>query len=371
MARIVVKIGSNIIAGSESGLDAASVERLAGDIAAASDLGHEIIVVSSGAVAAGMGKLGLAAKPKDIKVKQAVAAVGQSSLMWCYEKAFGVFGKKVGQVLLTREDFSDRRRYINSKNTLLTLLSFGVIPVINENDTVATDEIRFGDNDNLAALVAILIAADNLMILSDVEGLYDRNPSADSAARIISSVHEITAEVERVAGGSGSSVGTGGMYSKVLAAKKATSHGIPVRIINGRNAGLLLRAVRNEPVGTLFSAARERLSHRKGWIAFSSRSRGSVILDDGAVRAIVEGGKSLLPSGIAAVEGDFDTGDAVYCVGGDGRRIAKGLINYPASDLRKILRKKSSEIERVLGYMYSEEAIHRDNLVVLERERGR
>jgi len=365
MKRIVIKIGSNIIAGSEEGLDISVINRIAEDISHIASDGSEVAVVSSGAVAAGTKKLGLKTRPTEIRLKQAAAAVGQSYLMWAYERSFSAFGKRVAQVLLTREDFADRKRYINAKNTMMTLLSYGIIPVINENDTVAIDEIRFGDNDSLASLVAISIEADNLFILSDVDGLYADDPRKNQHAELIPYVEAVTPEVEQLAGASGSQVGTGGMYSKVKAAKKAASHGIAVHIINGKKPGLLIAAVKGQHCGTFFKPREDRMSQRKGWIAYSSRAKGSLVLDDGAVEALIEGSKSLLPSGIVSVDGAFEIGDAVYCVTARGRRIAKGLANYASEDLRKIQGKKTGEIEKILGYKYSDEAIHRDNLVII------
>jgi len=365
MKRLVVKIGSNILADGKEGLDTKRISSLACDISELHNMGCDVVIVSSGAVAAGMRKLGLKEKPRDIKLKQAAAAIGQSNLIWAYERSFGEYGKKVAQVLLTRDDFSDRKRYINSKNTLLTLLSYRVVPVINENDTVATDEIKFGDNDYLASLVAGLIEAERLIILSDVEGLYTEDPRRNSRARIIEYVDEITPELEEKAGGSGSLVGTGGMYSKILAAKRAVNHGIAVHIISGRKEGLLRYLLEGKKCGTFFKPKEERLSSKKGWIAYGSRSKGNLIIDEGAVKALVEGGKSLLPSGIVSVEGGFDTGDAVYCLDSKGNRIAKGLTNYSSSEIAKIKGVRTSEIEKILGYKYSEEVIHRDNLVLI------
>ncbi len=365
MRRLVVKIGSNILADDKDGLDTKRISSIAGDIAEVKNMGHEVIIVSSGAVAAGMRKLGLREKPRDIRLKQAAAAVGQSGLMWAYERCFAEHGVKVAQVLLTREDLSDRKRYINSKNTLLTLLSFGIVPVINENDTVATDEIRFGDNDTLASFVSILVEADDLLILSDVEGLFREDPRCNPDAGLIEEVEEVTPAIVRLAGGSGSAVGTGGMYSKVLAAKRAASHGIAVRIITGRKKGLLVSLLKGKQHGTFFRPAENRLSLRKGWIAHGCRSKGAVVIDGGAAKALRDMGKSLLPSGIVSVEGQFELGDAIYCLDPEGKRIAKGLSNYSSADLRKIAGRKTSEIEGILGYKYSDEAIHRDNLVIL------
>jgi len=368
MSRIVIKIGSNILTDKKGGLNQKRIHSIAKDISDICKAGYEVVVVSSGAVAAGMKKLGLKEKPKDIQLKQAAAAVGQSSLMWAYEKSFGDFGKKVAQVLLTRDDFSDRVRYLNSKNTLITLLSYGIIPVINENDTVATDEIKFGDNDQLAALVSGLIDAERLVILSDVDGLYSSDPNKNPDAKIIKFASEITPELEAMAGGVVSAVGTGGMYSKILASKKALSYRIRVNIINGRKKGLIPSLIRGVHHGTEFSPhLKKRLSSKKGWIAYAIKPKGSILIDSGAVNAIVSSGKSLLPSGIVKVEGRFDIGDAVYCVDPQGNRIAKGIANYSSVDIEKIKGKKTSEIDAALGYKYSDEVIHRDNLVLLIR----
>ncbi len=364
MKRLVIKIGSNILASAEKGLNIRRIHCIAKDVSEAVDEGYEIVMVSSGAVAAGLTKLGLKQRPHDIKLKQAAAAIGQSTLMWAYEKSFLEFGKKVAQVLLTRDDITNRLRYINAKNTLTTLLGYGVIPIINENDPVAVDEIKFGDNDLLASLVAGLVEADLLVILSDVDGLYTADPKKNPDARLISEVDEITEGIEKIAGGAGSCVGTGGMYSKLLSAKKATAQGIAVNIISGRKEGLLQNLLRGERLGTSFKPKEEHLCSRKRWIAFGLRSKGSIFLDSGAVRAIIEKGKSLLPSGIIGLDGSFDVGDAVNCLDQSRIRIAKGLTNYSSSDIERIKGKKTSEIEHILGYKYSDEVIHRDNMVV-------
>ena len=365
LKRLVVKIGSNILTDKEEGLDTKRISSIAYDIAELHNTGYDVVLVSSGAIAAGMRRLGLKEKPRGIRLKQATAAVGQSSLMWAYERSFGEQGKKIAQVLLTRDDFSDRRRYINSKNTLTTLLSYGVIPIINENDTVATDEIKFGDNDHLASLVASLIEAEKLIILSDVDGLYTEDLKHHPDAMIIEYIEEITPELEAKAKGAGSVVGTGGMYSKLLAAKRAMNQGITVHIIDGRKDGLLCSLMRGEHCGTMFKPKGGRLSLRKGWIAYSSRAKGSVTVDDGATKAIIQKGKSLLPSGIISVEGNFETGDALYCLDPKGNRIAKGLTNYSSSEIERIRGKRTSEIKKTLGYKHSDEVIHRDNLVLL------
>ena len=364
MKRLVIKIGSNILASADKGLNTKRLKAIISDISSIIDGGHEIVIVSSGAIAAGLKKLGLKGKPQDIRLQQAAAAIGQSSLMWAYEHTFGRFDKKVAQVLLTRDDIANRLRYINAKNTLFTLMAYGVIPLINENDPIAVDEIKFGDNDMLAALAASLVEADMLVILSDVNGLYSKDPKLKTA-KLIKYVPEITPAIEKLAGGRGSAVGTGGMYSKLLAAKQATDHGIPVVIMNGRKSGMLARLVDGQSVGTYFEPGKVRLSSKKGWIAYGVRSRGAIYLDDGAVDALIHKGKSLLPSGITKIEGQFKVGDYIRCLNNDGKKIAKGLTNYSSEDLNKIKGKKTSEIESALGFKYSDEVIHRDNLVVV------
>jgi glutamate 5-kinase len=364
METIVIKIGSSIITTPE-GLNETVIHRLARDISALRDEGHQTVVVSSGAVAAGRGKLGIEGPINDINVKQAAAAAGQSSLIWAYEKAFGAYDKKVAQVLLTRDVFSDRRRYLNARNTLRTLLDFNIIPIINENDTVSTDELKFGDNDRLAALVASLLSADRLVILSDVDGLYDADPGRNKAARLIPAVKEITPELEKAACGTASTCGTGGMSSKLMAAKAATADGILVNIVNGKSDGILTKIFGGTPAGTRFEPAARKYGARKGWIAFGIRAKGRLTLDDGAANAIVSGGKSLLPSGIKSILGSFDRGDAVYCIAPGGRQIAKGLVNYGNAELLRIIGRKSSQIEGILGFKYSDEVIHRDNMTIL------
>jgi glutamate 5-kinase len=363
--KIVVKVGSSILTDTGPSLKPSRVAAVVRDICQALQMGHQVVLVSSGAIAAGMGKLGLRQRPRDIRLKQAIAAVGQSSLMWAYEKAFQEAGRKVAQVLLTREDFTDKPRYINSRNTILALLDLGVVPVVNENDTVSVEEIRFGDNDQLAALVASLIGASRLVILSDVDGLYEEDPRRNPKARLIPRVKEITPELLRQAGGGAGRVGTGGMYSKLLAARKAMQAGIVVNIINGHKEGLLQALLQGQQVGTEFQPGLRRLPARKGWIAYGLRAQGKLVIDEGAKEAILKRGKSLLPSGVLAVEGSFKKGDAVYCVDAQGRRLAKGLVNYSCQEIERIKGRKTSELERLLGYRYSDEVIHRDNLVLL------
>jgi len=364
MKRIVIKIGSNILASADYGLNTKRLNSIVQDISEIAEKGLEIVIVSSGAIAAGLKKLGLKEKPKDIKLKQAAAAIGQSSLMWAYEHGFASFHKKVAQVLLTRDDVTSRTRYVNARNTLFTLISYGVIPLINENDPIAVDEIKFGDNDMLAALTASLVEADMLVMLSDVDGLYTKDPGKKDA-ELIGSVDEINADIAKLAEGRGSAVSTGGMYSKLLAAKQANSHGIPVVILNGKKKGLLTRLINAEKVGTYFKPRKQKLSSKKGWIAYGLKSRGKVYLDDGAEMALKSMGKSLLPSGITKIEGHFNTGDCISCMSKGGRKIAKGLTMYSSKDLEQIKGKKTSEIEKVLGQKGPDEVIHRDNLVII------
>lgn len=365
MSRMVIKIGSNILADVTSGLNTSRIDAIVDDLAYLHSEGHELLVVSSGAVAAGMRRLGFDKRPSDIRLKQATAAVGQSILMATYEKSFDRHNIKIAQVLLTREDLSNRQRYLNAKNTLLMLLSFRVVPIINENDTVSTEEIKFGDNDQLAALVAGSVDADRLIILSDVDGLYTSDPTSNPDAELIHEVRHVDSHVEAIAKGSSSQVGTGGMYSKVLAAKKANAYGIRVDIISGKKSGLLRALLSGSRVGTSFLPTDKTMPSRKGWIAFATRPKGVLTIDDGAVNALVKSGKSLLPSGIKQVEGAFEPGDVVRCVDSNQRKIAKGIVNYSSKDLERIKGLKTEQIEGVLGYKYADEVIHRDNLVLL------
>ena len=364
--RVVIKIGSGVVSG-DAGLDLERIERLCQDIVELRKRGFEVVVVSSGAVAAGKGDLGIVGRPQTIPLKQAAAAIGQSRLMRTYKEAFRPFGVTVAQVLMTRDDLANRRRYLNARNTLMTLLEYGVVPIINENDTVVVDEIRFGDNDNLSAMVTNLIEANLLVILSDVDGLYDSDPRDNPEARLLHEVPRITEEIEAMAGGSGSDVGTGGMATKVRAAKRAALYGVGTVILNGREAGMLGRLFDGEPVGTYFLPASNRMAAKKHWIAFTKKPRGKLLLDSGAVTAIVERGKSLLPSGIRGVEGGFDRGDAVRLCDPDGEEFAKGVINYSLAELLRIMGKKTSEIETILGYKYGDEVVHRDNLVLKDQ----
>lgn len=362
--RVVIKIGSTILSDGR-GFDTDRLRRLVGEVC---DLElAQVVLVTSGAVAVGMARLRRDERPKTVPQRQATAAVGQIGLMALYEQYFAARGRTVAQVLLTHDDLSNRRRYINARHTFDELLAVGAVPVVNENDTVAIEEfLHFGDNDNLSALVATLIGADLLVILSDVSGLHTGNPTDDADARRVSVVDSIDDTVRAYVSDVHPSVGTGGMKSKLRAAEKSTAAGIPCIVADGLNAGVLPRvfdAACDE--GTLFLAQGDRLSRRKHWIAHALRPAGSISLDEGAYRAVIEQGRSLLPKGISDVEGAFEAGDCVSCLAPDGDEIARGLVNYGSSELAKIKGHHTSEIQAILGYRLGDEAIHRDDLVVL------
>lgn len=363
--RLVIKVGSSLVASRETGLCSDRIERLAADIASCRN-GREILIVSSGAIVSGIRKLGLREYPKSLPAKQAAAAVGQSRLMWAYEKAFERLGLQVAQILLTHQDLADRRRFLNARHTLQTLIGFGVIPIINENDTVAVEEIRFGDNDTLAAQVAHLIDADLLVILSDVDGLFTEDPRQNASATLISMISEITGDIERRAGLPTTFEGTGGMATKVRAAKKVGDYGVPTLILNGTTPDLLPAVLAGGPGGSLFLARARRMNSRKHWIAFTLRSQGQIMLDDGAVEALARRGKSLLATGIHHITGHFDAGDPVSCLDPQGKEFAKGLVNFSAEILTKIKGLKTADIQKLPGLQDYEEVIHRDNLVVLD-----
>ncbi len=362
--RLVVKVGSAVLTGAD-GIDLAVVEGLVDDICALRDQGLEVIFVSSGAVAAGRKRLGLGERPLSMREKQAAAAFGQSHLMRIYEEAFSRRRRKVAQVLLTHDDLADRDRYLNIRNTLFTMLQWDLVPIINENDTVSVKELRFGDNDTLAALTANLIEADLFVCLTDVDGLYTGNPAADPEAELVTTVAEVNAEVEAMAGHVCGALGTGGMRSKIMAARMVAALGGSSFIGPGREPNILGRLFAGEAVGTFFLPQEEHLHSRKHWIAYTLRPKGFLDLDEGACRAVLERGKSLLPSGITGVRGDFDIGDPVHCVAPNGEAVAAGLVNYSAAQVRRIAGVQSGDIEGILGFVDSEEVIHRDNLVVL------
>jgi glutamate 5-kinase len=358
-------VGSSLVTNEGRGIDHAAVGRWAGEIAALVSGGREIVLVSSGAIAEGMQRLGWTERPAAMHALQAAAAVGQMGLVQAYETAFARFGLHTAQILLTHEDLSDRRRYLNARSTLTTLLSLHVIPIINENDTVTTDEIRFGDNDTLGALVTNLIEADALVLLTDQPGLYRSDPRHDPGAALVRHARAADPALEAMAGGSGTQIGSGGMLTKVLAAKRAARSGASTVIASGREANVLTRLAAGETIGTELVADATSLAARKQWLADHVRLAGRLTLDAGAVRALARDGKSLLPIGVVACSGTFERGEVVACCDPEGREIARGLVNYSAAETQRIMRKPSSEIAQLLGYIDEPELIHRNNLVLL------
>jgi glutamate 5-kinase len=363
--RIVVKVGSSLVTAEGRGLDHAALSRWAEQIAALTRQGKEVVLVSSGAIAEGIARLGWKKRPKAVNELQAAAAVGQMGLVQAYESIFRTHDLHAAQVLLTHEDLADRTRYLNARTTLRTLLELRVVPIINENDTVATDEIRLGDNDTLGALVTNLIEADCLIILTDQTGLFTADPRRHADATLVMDAHAGDPELERMAGGAGSSIGTGGMLTKILAAKRAARSGAHTVICSGHEDRVLLRLATGEAIGSQLVARQAPLAARRQWLADHLQLRGGVVLDAGAVRALQEEGKSLLPVGVKGVTGEFERGEVVAVVDPDGREIARGLSNYSAGEARRIAGKPSSAIEALLGYMDEPELIHRDNLVLL------
>jgi len=361
--KVLIKIGSAVLTG-DNGLDLNIIEQLVDEMVDLKKRGYHIVIVTSGAIASGKHRMGINGPLKSMPQKQAAAAVGQGRLMRVYSNAFGKHGIYVAQILLTMSDLTDRKRFLNIRNTLTTLMEWGVIPIINENDTVAVDEIKFGDNDQLAAMIANITEAHLLINLTSTDGLYDRNPSRSKKAKVIPIVHEISDVIEQAATDETSDVGSGGMKSKVLAAKKVTAFGIPYIIAAGKEKGVLRDLCAGKERGTLFLPMKEHLNSRKYWIAFTLRSRGKLTVDDGAKKALIEEGKSLLPSGVIDVEGDFHVGDPVLCLDAGGKILAKGLTNYGAEEVRKIMGLKTSKIQQVLGYKDYDEVIHRDNMAV-------
>jgi len=364
-ATLVIKVGSSLVTNDGRGLDAAAIARWAAQIAQLRALGKRCVMVSSGAIAEGVQRLGWTKRPHAIHELQAAAAVGQMGLAQCYETCFREHGLATAQVLLTHADMADRQRYLNARSTLRTLLELGVIPVINENDTVVTDEIKLGDNDTLGALVANLVEADALIILTDQAGLYDADPRTRATARLIPEHAAGDPLLESFAGGTGSALARGGMLTKVLAAKRAARSGAHTVIASGREVDVLLRLARGERLGTLLTAGTLPIAAKKQWLADHLSMAGSVTLDDGAVKALASGGRSLLPIGVTGVEGDFERGAVIACRDAGGREVARGLVNYSAAETRQIMRKPSAEIEAILGYIEAPELIHRDNLVLL------
>ncbi len=363
--RVVVKVGSAVLT-SGNGMNLEVINNLAREISFLHNTGREVILVSSGAVAAGRKKISLPDTVEiNLKEKQALAAIGQSSLMHLYDNAFLQHEKNIAQILLTHSDLANRDRYLNVRNTILTLFKLGVIPIINENDTVSVEELRFGDNDNLGALITNLTEADMFICLTDVVGLYNGNPAKDPKAQPIYTITEVTSEIEAMAGNVKSSLGTGGMHSKILAAKKVSAGGGSSFIGPGREKKILQKLFSGEMVGTFFLPKSERMQSRKQWIAHVLNPHGSIILDDGACRAVCRQGKSLLPSGIIAIEGAFGIGEAVYCLDSKKNKIAVGLVNYTSDNIERIKGAQSNKIIRILGFKDSDEVMHRDNLVLL------
>jgi len=367
--RAVVKVGSGVLT-LRNGLNHNVIEDLSAGISHLRRKGIEVILVSSGAIASGMRKIGLTQRPRSVSQQQATAAVGQSSLMRAWEEAFQGHGYKVAQLLLTRDDLSHRRRYLNARNTILTLLSWKIIPIVNENDTVAVDEIKFGDNDNLSAMVTNLSEAQLLVNLTSADGVYDKDPREHDDARLIRVVERVDRKLERAASPVPGSVGTGGMASKIGAAKRAALAGVPTIIANGLVPDILRQVFRGKETGTLFLPREVPLCSRKHWIAFTNSPKGELVIDAGAERAILTAGKSLLPSGIKAVRGRFSPGNSVVLVDQHGKALALGLVNYHSGDIGKIMGLKSSEIAARLGFKNEDEVIHRDNLILVDRLEG-
>jgi len=363
--RWVIKLGSSLVTNDGRGVDASAIEEFAAQMAGLRSAGIELVLVSSGAIAEGMKRLGWRERPHEIHDLQAAAAVGQMGLAQAYEAGFQSHGLKTAQILLTHEDVADRRRYLNARATLSTLLGLGVVPIINENDTVVTEEIKLGDNDTLAALVTNLMEADLLVILTDQLGLYDQDPRKYSDARLIDVAPASDSALTRMAGGAGSPLGTGGMLTKVRAAQRAARSGAHTIVASGHERDVLARLARGDVLGTLLLADQPVLSARQQWLADHLQARGKLWLDQGATEVLSKGGKSLLPVGVVAVEGDFERGDMVSCVSPDGHEIARGLVNYSVHEARRIRGLPSTQIEAVLGFLEEPELIHRDNLVLI------
>ena len=361
--RVVVKVGSNVLT-EDNGLNLKAIRSIASQICRLIESGREVILVSSGAMASGVKKIGLTSRPDELPKRQAVAAIGQAGLMMEYEKAFGRYQRKVAQILLTSEDLSSRKRYLNARNTLYTLLSWKVVPIINENDTVWVEEIKLGDNDNLAAMITLLMDADALINLTDIDGLYTKDPRIYPEAELISTVSTISKETEKLAGDIPGALGTGGMISKIKAARKVNSAGVPMVIAKGDLPNILLKLFAGQNHGTYFIPKKQKLASRKCWIAFSSKPKGIIKIDDGAMKALLKNGKSLLPSGIIAVQNDFGVGAPVEFQNRNNETLGIGLVNYSSTEIQKIMGLKSNHIKQVLGHKSYDEVIHRDNLAI-------
>lgn len=364
--RIVIKVGTSTITYANGKRNFSQIDRLAREISDLQNQGKEMILVTSGAVAVGVDRMGLPGKPKTIPGKQAAAAVGQGVLMHTYEKFFADYGQIVAQVLITKTEAIDRHRYTNTRNTFMELMRQRVIPIVNENDVVALDELKIGDNDNMSALVAGIVDAELVIILSDVDGLYTANPQTHPDAVIVPEVAEITPEIEASAGGVGSARGTGGMATKIQAAKAATSSGIHLVIASGTEKNAITRVLQGEELGTLFVSRENRLQFRKRWLAFGAKIAGSIVVDDGCAKAIRKaGGCSILPAGVFAVQGEFLPGSTVSVIDKDAHELARGLVHYSSAELEQIKGCNSGEIANILGHKNFDEVIHRDDLVIL------
>lgn len=363
-SRIVIKVGTSTLTHANGRINYFRMDHIARQIADIKNQGHEVTLVSSGAIGSGMGKMGLKKKPAGIPQRQALAAIGQGVMMHMYEKFFGEYSQIVAQVLLTRDDINSRERYLNARHTLTALHRYGVVPIVNENDTISFDEIRFGDNDNLAALTAVLVDADLLILLSDIDGLYRENPQDNPEAEFIETVTSVTEETESMAGKPGSSLGSGGMVTKIEAAKVATNNGIPMILANGSRNEVLVDIIDGKKIGTLFLPKEHRMGIRKGWIGFASKSEGALFVDAGAENALRNRGKSLLPSGIISIEGPFGKGSVISIVGKEGE-FARGISNYGSDEIEKIKGCHSGDIKNILGYCPYMEIIHRDHLTLL------
>jgi len=364
--KVVVKIGTGVLTTDDGSVDKEQIRRLAGQVVELKKMGYDVVVVSSGAIGSGIGELGIEKRPSTLPELQAVASIGQSKLIRAYDECFKLHGYHAAQILLTREDFEDRQRYLNTCNTIHTLFQMNAIPVVNENDTISVDEIKFGDNDALSALVTNLLNAELLIILSSVDGLYDRFPTAKSKATVIPMVENISHEIKQLAFDSKTARGVGGMQTKLEAASVVTNAGEAVIIANGRMDNVLKKIVQGENIGILFLPKEEKLTSRKRWIGYTIKPKGKIYVDDGAMHALAEKGKSLLASGIIFVEGAFDKGDIVsVCKKEDRGIFARGLTNYSSQEIEKIKGCSTSGIAKVLGYKLYDEVIHRDNMVIL------
>ena len=362
--RIIIKIGTSTLTHKSGLLNIMQMEKVVRQIADLHNKGYQIVFITSGAIGAGMGKLGLKERPKTIPKKQAAAAVGQGILMHMYEKLFSEYGVKVAQILLTKEDTTDRERFLNSRNSFFSLFDYGVIPIVNENDAIVVDEIKFGDNDTLSALVGSLIDGDLLVILSDIEGLYTDNPSVNKAAKLISFIEKITDEIEDCCSDTTGSLGTGGMITKIQAGKIATKSGMAMVIANGNKDGVLYKIIDGEEIGTWFNPNEKALHAKKRWLAFGTEIKGKIIIDDGASRALIKDQKSLLPSGIIDIEGNFNEGQIVLVVDSYGNEIGRGITNYNYKELNILKGSKTWDIDKIIPFKNYDEIIHRDNMVI-------